>query len=837
MSAERFARLSCVLGRGVLGAEVVLLALWLLAPQALRPMLLGAAPTKPSTVVAFLLLGAVLGFRLPTPVRRLLLALVVALALEGALANLLTRPLLSAEVLYRESWRAVEPSGQMAMSSALLLLCLVAALGTTRRLPRLATTLGLTAFLLGFASLVGHLYGASALTSLQTATSMALPTVPVALACAVAVLLGSRELPVARAVLAAGTGGRLLRQNLALALVAPPLAGLLVDRGEDAGWFDPAYGQGLMVLVLTGEAVVVVALAARAATRAERAEAVAEDRERLVYLLERTPVGIFETDAEGNRTYVNARWRELTGQAGTGVGTDWATVLHPADAERVQADWAEAVAHGREYSGRYRYLRPDGTVTWVDSAGTAIRDADGAVVRWLGSVTDVTAQVDAQARLADSERRYRSVVTSMVEGVVMHDREGRVVTANDAACHLLGLSRDEMTGVTSTDPRWQAVREDGSDYPPEERPAALARTTARRVRDEIMGVRHTDGSLVWLSVNAEPLFDVELGDGPVGSVTTFSDVTEARTAARALARSEEQFRSAMAHAPVGMALVGLDGKFIEVNRALCRLVGYEEDDLLGRTFQQVTHPDDLESDLEQLARLRAGEVDHYTMEKRYVTSAGHVVWVRLAVSMARGDDDQPAHYIAQMQDVTAARATREKLAHRALHDPLTGLANRELLMDRLAQALSRTARAGTSTVVLFCDLDRFKEVNDSLGHETGDQVLVTVAERLRKAVRPTDTVARLGGDEFVVVAEGLVTDADQRRLADRVRVALARPTRVGAHIVPTGASIGVAVSRPEDDARSLLREADAAMYRAKARGRGRFDAGDGLVEELGPVGT
>jgi diguanylate cyclase (GGDEF)-like protein len=172
-----------------------------------------------------------------------------------------------------------------------------------------------------------------------------------------------------------------------------------------------------------------------------------------------------------------------------------------------------------------------------------------------------------------------------------------------------------------------------------------------------------------------------------------------------------------------------------------------------------------------------------------------------------------------------------------LHDPLTGLANRELLMDRLDQALSRTARAGTSTVVLFCDLDRFKEVNDSLGHETGDQVLMTVAERLRKAVRPTDTVARLGGDEFVVVAEGLVTDADQRRLADRVRVALARPTRVGAHIVPTGASIGVAVSRPEDDARSLLREADAAMYRAKARGRGRFDAGDNLVEELGPVGT
>ena len=156
-------------------------------------------------------------------------------------------------------------------------------------------------------------------------------------------------------------------------------------------------------------------------------------------------------------------------------------------------------------------------------------------------------------------------------------------------------------------------------------------------------------------------------------------------------------------------------------------------------------------------------------------------------------------------------------------------------MDRLSHALSRSARTGIPTVVLFCDLDHFKAVNDELGHEVGDLVLVTIADRLRQVIRPSDTVARLGGDEFVVVVEGLVGWDEQRGLAERLCTMLDEPVLVSGEEVRAGASIGVAVSRPEDDARSLLREADATMYRAKARGRGRFEVSE--VGELGPVGT
>ena len=144
-------------------------------------------------------------------------------------------------------------------------------------------------------------------------------------------------------------------------------------------------------------------------------------------------------------------------------------------------------------------------------------------------------------------------------------------------------------------------------------------------------------------------------------------------------------------------------------------------------------------------------------------------------------------------------------------------------MDHLSHTLARSARSGSMTAVMFCDLDHFKTVNDTYGHEAGDQLLVAVADRLRSVMRPGDSVGRLGGDEFVVVAEAMADTSVVRALAERVREALDEPIQVGAHLVRTGVSIGVAVAGASDDARSVLRQADAAMYRAKALGRGRLE--------------
>ncbi|HEU4912227.1 MAG TPA: PAS domain S-box protein [Actinomycetes bacterium] len=844
------------LGRAVALFDLAFLVVWVAAPEALDVLLGGLQPTAPTTCLALTLLGAAVGWpTLPVAVRRALVFGVTVLAVEGALSAVLQAPLLTAPALTPDAWErtvAGDPV-RMAPSSAVGLLLVVASHQLRRVRRRAAALAGLFAIGGSYLVALGHLYGVSGLYTFQTATTMAVPTVIALALCAAAVLAQDADLPVPRVLLAPGIAGSLVRTQLGWTLFAPPVVAGALVQAVRRDWVEPAFGLSVMALAAAAGGALLVVMGARTALRTDRAReqavfdleilnaeleervaasvAEAEDgREQLRLLLERTPVGIFETAPDGVRRFANRRWLEIAGlSAEEAEGADWSQVVHPDDREWVGREWAAAIAAGREWSGRFRYLRPDGEVSWVDVAAVAVRDAGGEVTRWHGSVTDVTDMVLSQSRLAESEQRYRSVVATMAEGVVLQDPAGRIVTANEAACSLLGLSMDDLMGRASVDPRWRAVREDGTDLPGEEQPAMVALRTGQPVRGVTMAVDRGDGAQVWLSVSSAPLRDAEAGPADTetgritGVVTTFADITAQRLTTAALRRSEEQFRAAMAHAPIGMALVELDGRFREVNAAFCRIVGYSADELVGGTFQRITHPEDLDADLDNVARLIAGTQEHYAMDKRYITAQGGVVWVRLAVSLARDVDDRPAYFVAQVQDVTDSRAAQELLEHRALHDPLTGLPNRDLLMDHLSHALLRSSRDGSTTAVMFCDLDRFKEVNDTHGHETGDALLVAVADRLRRTLRPGDTVARLGGDEFVVVAEGVPDDRAARDLAERVRGALDGPIRVSSLELRTGLSVGIAIARPGDDARSVLGQADAAMYRAKALGRGRVE--------------
>ncbi|MCI0487104.1 MAG: EAL domain-containing protein [Blastocatellia bacterium] len=291
-----------------------------------------------------------------------------------------------------------------------------------------------------------------------------------------------------------------------------------------------------------------------------------------------------------------------------------------------------------------------------------------------------------------------------------------------------------------------------------------------------------------------------------------------------LGESEERFRSAFNHAAIGMALVAPDGKWLQVNTALCQIVGYTEDELLAADFQSITHPEDLGLAGGAIAQLCANRVPVTQIEKRYLHKLGHTVWVLLTASSISNKDGHPSRLIFQIQDITDRRRAEEQLVHNAFHDALTGLPNRALFMDHLKLALARRQRHTDQIfAVLFLDFDRFKIINDSLGHMAGDQLLVRIARRLEKCSRPGDTVARLGGDEFTILLEDLGSPDEAVAAACRIQKDLKSPYRLGDQEVFITASVGIAPSnagyqKPED----ILRDADTAMYTAKSLGKARY---------------
>jgi diguanylate cyclase (GGDEF)-like protein/PAS domain S-box-containing protein len=289
-------------------------------------------------------------------------------------------------------------------------------------------------------------------------------------------------------------------------------------------------------------------------------------------------------------------------------------------------------------------------------------------------------------------------------------------------------------------------------------------------------------------------------------------------------RAEAHLRAIVDGAAVGVALVDGEGRIIESNPALARLLGYTVEELCGRTIASITHPEDVALNLHLHGEMVAGRREHYQIEKRYLRRDGSLLWGRLTVSPVRRGEGTPPFVVGMIEDITERKAAEARLSHRAYHDPLTDLPNRLLFGERVAGALAAAERRRGALALLFLDLDRFKVINDSLGHDVGDQLLVAVAARLLACVRPGDTVARLGGDEFTILLAGVGGEEDVTRVATRITGELGRPFPVNGHEIVVTASIGIVIADPAeggDSAADLLRYADMAMYQAKGAGKAR----------------
>lgn len=289
---------------------------------------------------------------------------------------------------------------------------------------------------------------------------------------------------------------------------------------------------------------------------------------------------------------------------------------------------------------------------------------------------------------------------------------------------------------------------------------------------------------------------------------------------RNLREVHNRFESAFENAPIGIGLIDINGQWLQINDALCRITGYTRDELRAITPRALTHPQDVDSDVDYQQQLLTGQIPNYQIEKRYRHAWGYYIWVLVTVSAVRNQVGEALHLISQVQDISERRRLEGDLAYLADHDFLTGLFNRRRLEQELEQEVKRTNRYGNPGAVLVIDLDNFKQVNDAFGHKVGDDLLKSVAQALKGRTRHTDVLARIGGDEFVLLLRHADAGRAEIVAQDIIRTIGRQAAALGDQLIPITASVGVALSDGLTDT-EVLAYADAATYDAKEAGRNR----------------
>ncbi|UVW27193.1 EAL domain-containing protein [Massilia sp. H6] len=524
-------------------------------------------------------------------------------------------------------------------------------------------------------------------------------------------------------------------------------------------------------------------------------EALQKSEAALGGMLESIGDALFAIDSQWRITYANRK-------AGDFVGADPDTAIGLPLLE-VAPDLAYSQALPR-YQRAMQTRQPDTFEVFWEPLALWIEvrvypNADGISVYFHG----IGAKREAEQALRKSEQRFRKLFNLAGDSVMIVDGALRIVSVNDRACARFGYRRDDFVG--------RPICEVNLDIPGSAvRLAGLRAGQAQLLRIDMRG---KDGSAFPAEVQISRFDD----DGEEFLLAVIRDLSDREQAERQVRESEQRLREVIEMTPGGYLVATLDGALHDANPALCALSGYPREMLLSMRIGDlfVSFP---------LASLAGGggPTAVQGMEAVLRHRDGDHIHVLFNGSIKRDANGTPVSLTGLMTDITGRKQAESRLQQLATHDTLTGLPNRALLGERV-QAMLDTCAPGDSVAVMFLDLDRFKEVNDSFGHDTGDMLLCEVADRLRHAIRPTDIIARLGGDEFVVAAWCASGQPAAARIAAKLLDALSAPVTVGGQEVIVGASIGISVFPRDAQTREMLfQSADTAMYRAKNSGRNRY---------------
>jgi diguanylate cyclase (GGDEF)-like protein/PAS domain S-box-containing protein len=539
--------------------------------------------------------------------------------------------------------------------------------------------------------------------------------------------------------------------------------------------------------------------------------------ERFRTIVTQVPGAVFRARPGGTIDFVSDAITDISGYPARmfmSAATDrWSDIIAPEDRRARRRQLKEAVLAARPYETEYRIVDANGVERWVQESGQPVaQGADAAF--WIdGIISDISDRKHNEMRIQALLAEQGAVLDNVVFGIVQ-ERDLRVVSTNRRFDELFGYPEGALVGepISVLFPDFEAYARGIAASGP-----ILA--SGKEFSDEHQ-YRRRDGSLFMCQVSGRAI-DPDRPDGD--SIWVYADVTERRQAEEKLRLSA----TVLEHIADGVVVIDVHGRIVATNPAYTQITGYTENEAVGTQSgltraslaSSAGHPpafyDDLWRDLAETGFWR-GEI--WSTRKN-----GEVYLEWLTVSAVRDDDDTVSHYVCVFSDITKLKESQEKLDHLAHHDPLTGLPNRLLFHDRLQHAMVRAARSCSQLAVIFIDLDRFKNVNDTLGHHVGDELLKQVAHVLSGCLRDGDTLARLGGDEFIVLLEDVEGERGARMVAEKLMHVFEQPVLVSSYELFVTGSVGISLF-PQDacDLNVLVRNADVAMYQAKARGRNGY---------------
>lgn len=531
-------------------------------------------------------------------------------------------------------------------------------------------------------------------------------------------------------------------------------------------------------------------------------------KQEMEILLDTTRAVPWRLDIETKKfTFIGPQIEAILGYpAETWLDLDaWIAHIHPADRETALSVCINKTDDSPEHDMQYRVISASGEIIWLRDVAASTRDADKQIVATNGLFIDITEQKQAEQQLRTSEAQYRSVIETSGDGFWLLDSSGYLLHTNDAYARLSGYSKDELVGM-------HVSQLEAREHPDET--AAHIKKIIENGTDLFETCHRKKNGDQW-DVEISTSYSHDAGD----KFFVFTrDISERKRTQRELRLIAEVFKNTSE----GIVITDPKGKIVDVNPAYCNITGYSREEMIGE------NPKKIKSD-------RHDKEFYRQMWDSIITDGYWVgeIWDRrkngevfpkwLSINAVHDEEGSLTHYVGTFSDISVLKGIEKELEFMAYYDPLTGLPNRILFKDRLENEINHCCRQHTRCALLFLDLDRFKLINDTLGHTAGDELLVEVAHRLKSSIRNNDTIARMGGDEFTLLLTQLHSTDAAALVAQNVIKLLSQPFKIHGDELRIGASIGIAIYPDDgDNFTTLTRHADAAMYEAKDKGRGCY---------------